>query len=132
MQNPWEILGVHRKSTDEEIREAFHNLAKIYHPDTMEKSYSFKFYQINEAYQLIKDKKRRTEYLKRLTGTSSCKECTGTGVRTKSKGITAKTYLACKGCKGSGLIFNKKENKNVVIELRGTAGSGRKGSDKER
>ena len=33
MKNPYEILGVKPKATDQEIKLAFKNLAKKYHPD---------------------------------------------------------------------------------------------------
>lgn len=127
MINPWKVLGVHRKSTDEEIQEAFHKQARKYHPD-MKKGNEDKFKLFNEAYQMIKTKSLRRVLLDKTLGNcAECSKCAGAGVTTKSKGLTGKIYSACNGCGGSGLIIKETENENVVIELHGTSGAGRKG-----
>lgn len=56
----YEILGVARGATQEEIKKAFHKLAHKYHPDKGGDEKKFK--EINEAYQVLSDKQKRTQY----------------------------------------------------------------------
>jgi len=59
--NYYEILGVSRNASKEEIKKAYHNLAHKYHPDKT-KGDDKKFKEINEAYQVLSDDKKRGEY----------------------------------------------------------------------
>ena len=34
MKDPYQILGISRNATDEEVKNAYRNLAKKYHPDS--------------------------------------------------------------------------------------------------
>ena len=59
----YEILGVPRNATDEEIKRAFRKLAFQYHPDrNKEPGAEEKFKEINEAYQVLSDPERRSRY----------------------------------------------------------------------
>jgi molecular chaperone DnaJ len=59
----YEILGVERGATDADIKRAFRRLAQQYHPDvSSEESAAEKFKEINEAYQVLSDPKRRQIY----------------------------------------------------------------------
>src|SRR4051812_12771538 len=60
----YEILGVSRTATDAEIKKAFKELAKKYHPDKHpgKSFYEDHFKKINEAYQVLSDKQRRAQY----------------------------------------------------------------------
>lgn len=51
MKDPYEILGVDRTSSDQEIKQAFNKLAKKHHPDMG--GDSEKFAEINDAYDRI-------------------------------------------------------------------------------
>ncbi len=57
----YQILGVERKSSKEEIKKAFHKLAHKYHPDKKEGDEA-KFKEVNEAYQVLSDEQKRKEY----------------------------------------------------------------------
>jgi molecular chaperone DnaJ len=63
-QDYYELLGVPRKSTVKEIRGAYRKLARKYHPDLNpgDKSAEEKFKQIQEAYDVLSDAKKRQMY----------------------------------------------------------------------
>jgi len=112
--NPWKILGVHRKSSDEDIKDAYYKIAKRYHPDMIRGNMNV-FQTANLAYLLIKSKHARSAFLFKIGGSKQCAKCRGTGVSSKSKSLTSKEYTACNGCGGSGFVI--KEKNDVAIEL---------------
>jgi molecular chaperone DnaJ len=59
----YEVLGVDRNATDEEIRRAFRKLAFKYHPDhNQEDKTGEKFKEVNEAYEVLSDPDKRAAY----------------------------------------------------------------------
>ncbi len=62
----YKILGVKPGAGPEEVKKAFFTLAKKYHPDKHRdedsRDYAVKFAEINEAYNVLKDRRLKTEY----------------------------------------------------------------------
>jgi len=60
----YKSLGVDRKASDDEIRKAYRKLAKQYHPDynPNDKQAEDRFKEINEAYEVLSDAKKRSHY----------------------------------------------------------------------
>src|SRR3989449_2098710 len=60
----YELLGVPRKASAKDIRTAFRKLARKYHPDLNpgDKSAEEKFKQLQEAYDVLSDSKKRQMY----------------------------------------------------------------------
>ncbi len=59
----YEVLGVSKNATDEEIKRAFRKLAKQYHPDVnKEPGAAEKFKEIGEAYAVLSDETKRRQY----------------------------------------------------------------------
>ncbi|OGN01795.1 MAG: hypothetical protein A3G51_02160 [Candidatus Yanofskybacteria bacterium RIFCSPLOWO2_12_FULL_43_11b] len=63
MQNKdyYNILGVQRNASEDEIKKAFRKLAHEHHPDKKTGNEA-KFKEINEAYQILSDPKKRSNY----------------------------------------------------------------------
>lgn len=63
-RNYYEILGVSRETSAEEIKKVYRKLARQYHPDLNpgDKEAEEKFKDINEAYEVLSDTNRRSQY----------------------------------------------------------------------
>ncbi len=57
----YEILGVDKKASKDDIKKAFHKLAHKYHPDKGSGD-AEKFKEVSEAYSILSDDKKRAEY----------------------------------------------------------------------
>lgn len=59
----YEVLGVQRTATDVEIKRAFRNQARKYHPDVnKEPGAEATFKELNEAYEVLSDTRKRAAY----------------------------------------------------------------------
>src|SRR3989344_809807 len=109
----YEVLGVQKSASQDEIKKAFHKLAHKYHPDKGGDEKKFK--EINEAYQVLSDQQKRAQYdqfgrvLKETTEKISltkqilCQRCQGNGAEPGTK------IKECFSCRGSGQVQQVKK-----------------------
>lgn len=105
----FELLGVHKGSSVEEVGEARRRLALLVHPDRLaahrhpedRRNYMA---DINHAHDVLTTKARRTMYLAELAaGRSKCPACSGGGCKRVQRGFKNVTFTACDVCGGAGL-----------------------------
>ena len=60
----YEVLGVSKGASEDEIKKAYRKLAKQYHPDLHpgDQQAEAKFKEVNEAYEVLSDKDKRSKY----------------------------------------------------------------------
>src|SRR5437773_7480929 len=60
----YEVLGVQKSASEEEIKKAYRKLAREFHPDRNagDKSAEGKFKEVQEAYDVLSDKDKRANY----------------------------------------------------------------------
>ncbi len=60
----YSVLGVSRSASAKDIKKAYYELAKKYHPDTNkgDKNAQKKFQEVSEAYECLSDESRRKQY----------------------------------------------------------------------
>lgn len=61
--DPYQVLGVNKNANALEIKKAYYQLVKKYHPDVnKEKDAEKRFHKIQELYELLNDKEKRAQY----------------------------------------------------------------------
>jgi molecular chaperone DnaJ len=60
-KNYYDVLGITKAASKDEIKKAFYKLAAKYHPDKKDGDEA-KFKEVNEAYQVLSDERKRKEY----------------------------------------------------------------------
>lgn len=61
--DPYKTLGVDKSADDRQIKKAYYDLVKKYHPDVnKEKDAEKRFHKIQESYELLRDKEKRAQY----------------------------------------------------------------------
>lgn len=60
----YEVLGVSKNASAKDIKKAYYQLAKKYHPDTNkdDPNASKKFQEVSEAYEILSDESKRKQY----------------------------------------------------------------------
>src|SRR6266849_7377574 len=63
MRDPYEVLGVQKSASSEDIKRAFRRLAKKLHPDANKKdATAAKFAELNSAYEILGEEKKRKAF----------------------------------------------------------------------
>uniref|UniRef100_A0A803MEE5 Chaperone protein dnaJ 1, mitochondrial n=1 Tax=Chenopodium quinoa TaxID=63459 RepID=A0A803MEE5_CHEQI len=112
-RNYYDILGVPKDAGRDDIRKAFHEMAKKYHPDTNKNNPSVKrkFQEIRDAYETLRDTEKRAQYDMifqdevenfaddiqvelSLSFSEAAKGCT--------KQLSFDAYIPCESCHGRG------------------------------
>lgn len=102
----YEVLGVDRSATDAEIKKAYRQLAKKYHPDMNpgDKEAEEKFKEAAEAYGVLSDPEKRAAYDK--YGHAAFDQTGGTGYENMNAEDIFSAFSDIFGQGGTGSIFN--------------------------
>ncbi len=97
----YSVLGVNKKASKAEIKKAYRNLAKKYHPDKTEgdKSLEEKFKEVSEAYEVLSHDENRKKY-DELGANWKNQQQSG-----RSGGFDYSQYYASSGTKGGHQTF---------------------------
>lgn len=110
MTSHYETLGVHRGSTDAEIKQAYMLLARAIHPDRTNNDpvKSAQMAQVNAARDVLRDAKKRKAYNAELSCFgNACPACEGRGYTVRQRGFSSKEKTGCVGCVGCGAVGYK-------------------------
>lgn len=58
----YEVLGIQKSASKDDIKKAYRKLAKMYHPDNKETGNEEKFKEVQEAYDILYDDQKRATY----------------------------------------------------------------------
>lgn len=99
MTNYYELLGVQRHASPEELKKAYRRLAKQYHPDVNGGSSEAeqRFKQIHEAYVVLQDEAARKAYDDKLNGMARDSERNHDNQAAHSRGRNAASGEAAGG-----------------------------------
>lgn len=62
-KNPYDVLGVSKDASADEIKKAYRKLSKKYHPDlNHEPGAEERFKEVNDAYEILGDPQKKAQY----------------------------------------------------------------------
>lgn len=127
--DPYEVLGVERSATDEDIRRAFRKLAKELHPDLnpQDKTAAERFKRVSAAYEILGDPPKRQLY---DSGQINAQGEPRRGFQHTQNGAPSRGPTNFAGGFGFGDIFDEmfSARRNAAGASRG-AGFARRGAD---
>lgn len=104
MLNYFKILGVHRGSSETEIKRKYLEYAKLHHPDNGGDASAFA--DGVAACRTLVAPRALQDYIKALKKHyHTCDTCDGQGFTTKQIGFKDSVYIGCRTCGGSGFII---------------------------
>ena len=128
MTDYYEVLGVDRSASDDEIKKAYRKMSRKYHPDIAGPEFEDKFKEVNNAYEVLSDPQKRQMFdagvdpndpnaggmhggfsgCQKGTQPAQCPDCHGQGyaqrvVRTMLGQMM--TTAPCERCEGHGTVI---------------------------
>lgn len=101
----YELLGVHRCASIDELKEARRTLAFTHHPDHGGSGMA----EINVAFDVLSNVAKHRLYRAGLCSTmQDCAACKSMGYRAKQKGFTGVVHTICAECNGVGMVLKQK------------------------
>ena len=87
MRDPYDVLGVDRSATQDEIKSAFRKLAAQHHPDKNpgDDGAQQRFKELNAAYQILSDPQKRAAFDRFGAGAASARRRGGRALRRRAR-----------------------------------------------
>ena len=121
MRDPYEVLGIGREATPEQIRAAYRKLAKSSHPDLHpgDKAAETRFKEASAANELLSDEEKRRQYDRGEIDASGAPKMREQSYRDFAEGPAGARYA------GAGSFENAADLEEMIQELFGGRAGGR-------
>ena len=121
MNDPYEVLGVPRTATDEEIKKAYRNLARKYHPDNYVNNpladlATEKMKEINEAYDTIMSQRRMGNHNQYAGGFAGSYQSAG---NSQSQFADIRRLINARRIVEAEELLDGVKNYNIAVKKRG-------------